>query len=256
MLLTLASGAQIKLGQAGHRSSRIYTHRIPSSKDIWNRQPLHTMEHQLSIVHWLGLPITAQDSVLHVSETARSRIRARLERAGLSEFCLIQPTATLPTKLWAPQSFAQLGDGLRARHGIPIIYTAAPHEKTILEEIARVSRARHTCWADLPLEDLFALIERCRLFIGCDSGPMHAAAALKRPVVVVWGSSDFQAWHPWNTEYEAVRSDLPCMPCPGYECRKFGRPKCIQDIPVSLVAEACDRILLRTTDISIPSIGQ
>jgi ADP-heptose:LPS heptosyltransferase len=79
---------------------------------------------------------------------------------------------------------------------------------------------------------------------------MHAAAALKRPVVVVWGSSNFQAWHPWNTEYEAVRSDLPCMPCPGYTCAAFGEPRCIMDIPVSPVAEACERILLEAATVT------
>jgi ADP-heptose:LPS heptosyltransferase len=250
MLFTLASGAQLRLGQEGHRGSRIYTNRVPPSKDIWNRQPLHTVEHQLSVMQWLGLPIAVQDCVLHVSGAARTRIQARLKSTGLPEFFLIQPTATLPTKLWKPNNFAELGDGLRARHGISVIYTAAPHERALLEEIAQASRERHIYWADLPLDELFALIERCRLFIGCDSGPTHAAAALKRPVVVIWGSSNFQAWHPWNTEYEAVRSELPCMPCPGYTCDAFGEPKCIVGIPVSRVAEACERILLETATVT------
>jgi len=201
-------------------------------------------------MQWLGLPIAVQDCVLHVSGAARTRIQARLKSTGLPEFFLIQPTATLPTKLWKPNNFAELGDGLRARHGISVIYTAAPHERALLEEIAQASRERHIYWADLPLDELFALIERCRLFIGCDSGPTHAAAALKRPVVVIWGSSNFQAWHPWNTEYEAVRSELPCMPCPGYTCDAFGEPKCIVGIPVSRVAEACERILLETATVT------
>jgi heptosyltransferase III len=248
MLFMLASGAQLRLGQEGHRASRIYTHRVPPSKDIWNRQSLHTVEHQLSLMQWLGLPIAVQDCVLHVSGAARTRIQARLQSASLSEFFLIQPTATLPTKRWEPKNFAELGDRLRARHGIRIIYTAARHESAVLEEIARVSRECHIYWADLPLDELFALIERCRIFIGCDSGPMHAAAALKKPVVVVWGSSNFQAWHPWGTDYEAVRSELPCMPCPGYTCAAFGEPKCITGIPVSRVAEACERLLLRNGD--------
>jgi heptosyltransferase-2 len=84
------------------------------------------------------------------------------------------------------------------------------------------------------------------MFVGCDSGPTHAAAALKKPMVVVWGSSNFQAWHPWGTDFEAVRSELPCIPCPGYECEEYGKPRCILDIPVAKVAEACERVFEHT----------
>ena len=128
---------------------------------------------------------------------------------------------------------------------MPVVYTAAPHEAAILQEIGKKAGRKHTYWSDLTLTELFALVEGCRLFVGCDSGPTHAAAALKKPVVVIWGSSNFNVWHPWETDYEAVRSELPCMPCPGYECREFGDPKCILEIPVSRVVDACEKILLR-----------
>ena len=127
-----------------------------------------------------------------------------------------------------------------------MIYTAAPNEAAILREIGRDAQESHTYWSDLSLAELFALIDGCLLFIGCDSGPTHAAAALKTPVVVVWGSSNFHAWHPWGTEFEAVRSDLPCIPCPGYACKEFGEPKCIMEIPVSRVADACAKVLDRS----------
>jgi ADP-heptose:LPS heptosyltransferase len=93
------------------------------------------------------------------------------------------------------------------------------------------------------LDDLLALIEGCHLFIGNDSGPTHAAAALGRPLVVVWGSSSFEVWHPWETEYEVVRLQLPCMPCPGHNCAVYGAPRCIDDIPVDHVFDATKRFL-------------
>jgi ADP-heptose:LPS heptosyltransferase len=42
------------------------------------------------------------------------------------------------------------------------------------------------------------LLEMARVFVGNDSGPMHVAAALGRPVVAVWGSSQPTVWHPWS----------------------------------------------------------
>lgn len=242
MLLSFAAGARLRIGQASHRGSWLYNRKIPSSAAIWGRQVLHTVENQLSLMHWLGLPIPPQRATLHLDEAARVRVQRRLADAGISEYILIQPTATLPTKQWNPINFARLGDWLFTHYKLPVIYTAAPHEAPVLQQIFKAAEKRHTYCSDLPLMDLFALIERCRLFIGCDSGPTHAAAALRKPIVVVWGSSNFAAWRPWETEYEAVRSELPCIPCPGYACMEFGEPKCILDIPVSRVTEACGRI--------------
>jgi ADP-heptose:LPS heptosyltransferase len=243
MLFTLASGARLRIGQASHRASWAYTRRIPASTAIWKRHPLHTVEHQLSIMRWLDLPFDSASFTLQVGEAARARLRKRLAVADISEFILIQPTATLQTKQWEPEKFSELGDRLFSKYRRPIVYTCAHHEEFILKEISRAAKSSHTYWSELPLAELFALIERCSLFVGCDSGPTHAAAALKKPIVVVWGSSNFQAWHPWGTRFEAVRSGLPCMPCPGYTCEAFGEPKCIQDITVERVAAACEKMV-------------
>jgi ADP-heptose:LPS heptosyltransferase len=242
MLLTLASGAPLRIGQENHRASWIYTHRIPSSAVIWNRQPLHTVEHQLSFMRWLGLPIDSASSTLHVGDAARMRVQNRLSAANISEFILIQPTATLHTKQWEPAKYGQLGDWLFSKYRCPVVYTCARHEESVLKEISGTAKSGHTYWSDLSLAELFALIEKCRFFVGCDSGPTHAAASLKKPIVVVWGSSDFQAWHPWETRFEAVRSGLPCIPCSGYTCEAYAEPKCIQDITVARVAAACEKI--------------
>ncbi len=247
IFFTMASRAKLRLGQKIHRGSWVYNAQIPASSHIWQRPSLHTVEHQLAVLRWLGLPVSGKPRIsLHVAPQSRQFIHNRLKREGITKYYLIQPTATLATKQWKPENFAQLGDLLYKKHGVSVIYAAAPWEFPILEQIRQETNFPHTFWFDLQLMDLFALIEGCRLFIGNDSGPTHAAAALKKPVVVIWGSSNFQVWHPWDTVNEAVRSDLPCVPCPGYTCTVFGEPKCILDTTVANVADACERILSRT----------
>jgi ADP-heptose:LPS heptosyltransferase len=246
ILFTMASRAKLRLGDKSHRGSWIYNAQIPSSSGVWQRQSLHTVEHQLTVMRWLGLPVPEKPAgSLYVASKARNYIHSRLAQEGISKYFLIQPTATLATKQWNPENFAQLGDLLHGKHGVAIIYAAASWETQILERIREKSKVEHTYWSDLRLMDLFALIERCRLFIGNDSGPTHAAAALKTPIVVIWGSSNFQVWHPWDTVHEAVRLDLPCIPCPGYQCEVFGEPKCILNVTVESVADACERVLSR-----------
>src|SRR5262249_30200963 len=50
----------------------------------------------------------------------------------------------------------------------------------------------------LNLKELVALISRCAVFIGNDSGPMHIAAAFARPLIAIFGSSDPAVWSPWT----------------------------------------------------------
>jgi ADP-heptose:LPS heptosyltransferase len=259
MLFTLASGARLRIGQASYRSPWAYNVHIPSAAEVWQRTRVHTVEHQLTLMRWLGLPVSDRPKcTLWIDPRASERVRNRLRLSGikLGHYSLIAPTATLFTKQWEEKKFAELGDRLEQRSGQPVIFTAAPREKDTLLRIAQVASKNHLYWSDLDAAELFALIRDCRFFVGNDGGATHAAAALMRPVVVVWGSSNFVAWHPWGTDYELVRSDLPCMPCPGYTCKAFGEPKCILDISVDNVFRACERIWDRTSSSQIEDAPQ
>jgi heptosyltransferase III len=248
-LITLASGSPLRVGQESFRRRWAYNVRIPSSAAVWGRSGVHTVEHQLSALKWMGLPVPAEIPLkLWPDPRAVDRIRERLraESIGDEAFVQVHPTATLATKAWPPARFAEIADRISGETGMPVVFTSAETERPVLDQVSASARRQHRYWSDLELPELFALIGASRLFVGNDSGPAHAASALGRPVCVVWGSSNFVAWRPWNTRFEALKSSLPCMPCPGYTCREFGEPRCILDIPAEPVIEACRR-LLRTS---------
>jgi ADP-heptose:LPS heptosyltransferase len=197
-------------------------------------------------MRWLDLPTEAvRGPELCLCAPVGTALEARLAEAGIApgNYIHIHPTAMLPTKAWSAENFACLADALADEYRVPVVFTAGPAEARVLEQVKSSAARTHTYWADLRLEELFALIAGCRLFVGNDSGPTHAAAALRKPVVVVWGSSDYVAWRPWGTRYELVRSDLPCIPCPGYSCAEYGDSRCIRQIPMEVVAAACRRML-------------
>ena len=255
LLFSLTSGARLRIGRESYRNSWAYNAVIPPSARVWKREAFHTAEHQLTLLRWLEIPIPDKPgSTLYLDNSARERLRERLVRLGIPRhgFLLVHPTATLFTKQWPPAHFAQLGDRLHKQYGLPVIFTSASNEAQVLLDIGKCAGEKHYYWSDLALDELFALIEGCRLFVGNDSGPTHAAAALRKPVVVIWGSSNLNAWHPWETDYEVIASDLPCMPCAGYTCEAFGKPKCILEIPVESVLQACHRILARTRERITP----
>jgi ADP-heptose:LPS heptosyltransferase len=85
------------------------------------------------------------------------------------------------------------------------------------------------------LKELVALLEMARLFVGNDSGPMHIAAALGRPIVAVWGTSDPTVWHPWT--------EAPWRIVDGRRSAGDGRCLAISQIGASEVTAAVDEVL-------------
>jgi len=63
------------------------------------------------------------------------------------------------------------------------------------------------------VSELAALIERCDMFLSNDSGPMHVAAALKKPQVAVFTSSSPIFTAPWNNHATVIKTNIDCAPC-------------------------------------------
>ncbi len=76
-----------------------------------------------------------------------------------------------------------------------------------------------------------------------DSGLMHVAAALARPLVAVYGSSDPGFTPPLSEKAKVVRVGLPCSPCFRREC-PYGHTDCLQGIPVERVDAALDTVMM------------
>ena len=240
-LLTLASGARTRLGYGQNRYAAFYNTRVPPSGQIWAQKTVHTVEHQLAPLKYLGFPA---DPIPPLEVALRPEL-VRQVQGSLPEhltdssegFVLIHPAAAFDTKQWEAGKFAQLANRLVGM-GIPVAITAGPGEESLLQEIGNDASMEIHFLPPLPLPRFTALASLCRLYIGNDSGATHIVAALKKPIVVIFGSSDSTVWHPWQTEYRLLRSDLPCIPCPGYECLHFDQPKCIRSIEVDEVWSA------------------
>ena len=103
------------------------------------------------------------------------------------------------------------------------------------------------------LVELAAVIERCSLYVGNDSGPMHIAAALGVPTVGIYGSSSPDRTSPhgvWRAVHLSVSASFACSPCRERffeDCPSLPssdeRPPCLNEVSVKMVTAAVDRIL-------------
>jgi ADP-heptose:LPS heptosyltransferase len=82
------------------------------------------------------------------------------------------------------------------------------------------------------LRQLVALLRRAALVIANDSGPMHIAAALNRPLVTIFGPTNPLRTGPYGRDDSVVRLDIPCSPCYSRKCSHISCMKWLNIEPV------------------------
>ena len=106
---------------------------------------------------------------------------------------------------------------------------------------ARIINAEH-----FSLDEVRALLDRCALFIGGDSGPLHIASTSDVPIVGLYGPTLPARSAPWRPPHLAMASidagDLPCRPCHQRVCVP-GDFRCLTSIDPGTVLRAAERIL-------------
>jgi ADP-heptose:LPS heptosyltransferase len=210
---------------------------------IWEQQKTHSVEQQLALLGWTGVPVTDRPRTsLGISPSAADKVNQLLAGIGTEKLALIHPAAAFATKQWASQNFARVVEFL-AERGFTSVAIAAPNEQSLLDQLRSETSVNVVTFA-LSLPEVTALAARSQLFVGNDSGIAHIAAAVGTPSVVVFGSSNIAHWRPWNTApAEVVFEEMPCQPCHGYFCAQFAQPECILRVPVGRVTAAIDRLL-------------
>ncbi|HZH31374.1 MAG TPA: glycosyltransferase family 9 protein [Pyrinomonadaceae bacterium] len=249
-LLTRASGARRRVGYASYRFSGLHNYAAPAATDLWRQAKTHSVEQQLGLLGWVGVPVTDRPAArLFVTGEADASVARRLSSAGIEAaqpYALFHPAAAFDSKRWDARNFARVAEQLDAR-GLAIVAVAAPGETDVVRafvESARAPARAFTSFNDLSLPEVTALAARARLFVGNDSGIAHIAAAVRTPSVVVFGSSNVAHWRPWtDAPAEVVSEEMPCAPCAGYTCGEFAEAQCIRRVTVERVAAAVERVL-------------
>lgn len=253
-LLTRVTGAKHRVGYQTNQYARLHNHLSPSSSSLWGRDKTHSVEQQLALLGWTGVPVSDRPPTqLAVAEHARFSIAARLRAAGLvnAGLAVIHPAAAFATKQWAADKFGQVANEV-SRNGLAVVAITGPKEAGLVDELKRNTSANVLALSDLSLPEITALLARARLFVGNDSGIAHIAAAVQTPSVVIFGSSNVAHWRPWTATgaaaaAEVVFEQMECQPCHGYFCEKFEHPECIKRVPVERVIAAVERVLREST---------
>ncbi len=283
-LITGLSGAPRRVGYSTARNTFFYSEVTPDTREIWGRERIHTVEHQLAPLKHLGFPVEPipplrvplnqrdvqfvqelliRDELFSIHEiesstrsnglpsgascepAGRGRDEVLIDAEGFAAqfpFVLVHPAAAFETKQWPVDRFGELIQELR-KDGLRVVATCGPGEAHHLERLSQLVDEGVKFVPPLSLARFAALASLCRVYVGNDTGTTHIAAAFKKPIVAVFGSSDSTVWYPWAVDFEVVKSDLPCIPCPGYSCSQYEEPVCIQTVPVDRVYRAVKKLM-------------
>jgi heptosyltransferase-2 len=193
----------------------------------------------------VGATAPAPLATPHLEVSAES-VRATLAALGLDAarapvaFC---PGAEYgPAKRWPAVHFAELARRL-AQTDFSVWIVGSAKDAPIGAEIEKLSggAARNLC-GKTDLAQAIDLLSCARLVVSNDSGLMHVAAALDRPLVALYGSSSTAYTPPLSQRARLLSLGLECSPCFKREC-PLGHLKCLNDLSPSMVLEAAKEAL-------------
>jgi lipopolysaccharide heptosyltransferase I len=207
--LTWATHAPVRIGFGYAREGAwlAYTHRVGTL-----HHQRHAVERYLDVAEALGCGRGPIAFNFGVSASDYTAVASLLE--GLPRFAVLLPGTNWATKRWPIEYFAQLAERIRNDLGLPIVVAGANDAIPLAAQIPfDLNLAGKTT-----LPQLVALLERASLVIANDSGPMHIAAALNRPLVTMFGPTNPVRTGPYRRPNTVVQLDIVCSPCYSRNC--------------------------------------
>ncbi len=167
----------------------------------------------------------------------------KTDLSNITPLIAINPSARWIKKRWPANLYAGLINHLIQELKAGIIILGSKEDIPVAEEISSLVNGRLAIAAGkTSLKTLTALLNKVDILITNDSGPMHLAAALERPVVALFGPTDPKLTGPYGNNHTVIRKDMECSPCFRKSC-KHGRPLCMESITVEDVMNAVKKII-------------
>lgn len=220
-------GAQVLIGTAGINKGldALLTHPLPNCAQ-------HEIVRRLKIAEVIGVKPTTEKLSIFLNEPLPLRE---------GEFRIaIHPGSKDPFKRWPKEKFIALGRRLKEEMACQIVITGGREELPLMQEIASQIPGAEVDQPNRSLREFAALLNQMDLIISNDTGPVHLACALNRPVVAIYASTDPALCGPHKAEKAvAVARRATCNPCLKRQCRL---PFCFLQIGVEEVLSAAKKL--------------
>lgn len=228
----LANG-QLLIGLEDHREGApaLYDVRVPRPAPL-----AHAVDWYLDVLRTLNVPVTAPFVWLPPRYAAYRSLVQRWHPEG-KLWVAMAPGARWPNKRWPVEHFAALARQLVDAHPtlqVAVLGSAddAPLARAIVE-------AAHGRGLDLTgqttLPETVEWLRLASVLVANDTGPMHIAAALRTPVVALFGPTEPARTGPYGQPQNVLQLALPCVPCMRAVCHHQPPLECLTALPPAAV---------------------
>lgn len=193
-----------------------------------------------------GVPATGVRTDLLLAESERSAADSWLRRTdrGTRRIVAVAPGSKWPSKVWFEDRFFEVGQRLTGSLDCYPVIIGGPEDKAVGDRLIARWRTGANAAGALSIRETAALLERCSLYLGNDTGNMHLAGAIGVPCVAVFAALDWRGrWHPFGERNRIFRKSVECEGCHTPDC--FNAHKCLDLVSADEVYEACREFLVR-----------
>jgi heptosyltransferase-1 len=233
-LMTRATGARVRIGLTSARegSRWFYTHRVDDAG------ALHAVDRYWRVAETLGAGASPKRFVLPVDQDGRAWARRRLHDCP-RPWLAVGVGARWLTKRWPPAHFAALTQRVLDAFGGTALFVGAADEAALAAEAA--GQLRGPCvdvTGKTTLPQLAALLAEVDVMLANDTGPLHLAVALGRPVVAPYTCTVAARTGPYGQIQRGIETKVWCA---GSCLKKCDRLDCMSELtPERLWPALCD----------------
>ncbi len=240
------SGATSRVGYDLGWVSRFLTVKVSQPP-----QGSHQINRNLHLLNEFG--VTTADKSLELwthpkdLKTAQSRMPSQELLPNVPRIAVHLGAAT-PSKRWGSESFAALLYEVHAQTQAELYILGGEQDMAFVHEVLDGLRCPVVnLVGKLSLLEIGAFAKECHLFIGCDTGTTHLAAAAKVPVICLFSAAnEVEVWKPWGPQVKVLTHHPECSPCGSHECLRTDGYFCMNQIKVEDVMEEVKSILTST----------
>lgn len=184
------------------------------------------------------LPAALPRPALHVPDEKISQVSARVGLHMDRPLVLFAPGAEFGSaKRWPTSHFAELAKTIqRERGNVQIALMGSGKDKDVCDEIVAAAPGVRNLAGVTALDEAVALIAMASAMVSNDSGLLHIASALNRPIVAIYGPTDPLHAPPFSDVAKSLYLALECAPCRQREC-PLGHHRCMREISAGMVWE-------------------
>ncbi len=239
----------------GHRYIKMDLRQLNFLKNytVKEDENLHNVEENVKLLKFFGVNSIDIPPMLFYHDDREIEFgREFVKKSSMREVKLGVHTGTSSfknhkNKRWSKENFSEL---INSFPDIDFFVFGTKEEEESNQFILNNARYKNVILIqDRALRQVASIIKQMNAFISNDSGLMHLAAAVGTPVVAIFGPTNPVWVRPWGVKHRVVRAGLSCSPCFYYspkalECVEGLDFKCLEDIDVSMVKSAIERLII------------